>query len=152
MKKTLFALAALALTTTAASAQTTTAPATATPGATVTTGTDANQNARHGRLMGQDGHHGHKSPAQQADRHAAKMAKELGLTADQKAKVEGIFLAQNQEMTALKAKYAGNADRQAMRPEAKALHDKYDDQLKAALGADAYARYDKMRDDRHDKM
>ena len=149
MKKTLIALFALALTASAASAQTTTAP-----GAAVkTTGTDANQTAVHEQMMQHDGkggaHHGkgHKSPAQKADQHAAKMAKELGLTADQKAKVQSIFVAQNQEMTTLKAKYAGNTNHQAMHPEAEAIHAKYDAQLKTALGADAYARYDKMRDE-----
>lgn len=153
MKKTLLALFALALTATAASAQTTTAPG----AATKTTGTDANQTAHHEEMMKMDGrgashhghgkNHGHKSPAQ----HAAKMAKELGLTADQQAKVQGIFLAQNQEMETLKAKYAANANHQAMRPEAEAIHAKYDGQLKTALGADAYARYDKMRDEHREE-
>lgn len=137
MKKTLLALFALALTATAASAQTTPAAA-PTPAAT--------PNAGHAGK-------GPKSPAQKARRHAAKMAQELNLTADQKAKVESIFLAQTQEMAALKARYAGQgANRQAMRPEAKALRIKYDNQLKAALGADTYARYDKLRDERHDQL
>lgn len=148
MKKTLLALTVLALTATAASAQTTTPAGTA-----ATAGTAAHQMERAGRGPGKGGQHqGQKSPAQQADRHATKMAQELSLTADQKAQVESIFLAQNQEMTALKAKYAAGTNRQAMRPEAKAIHDKYDAQLRTALGTDAYARYDQQRDQRHDRM
>ncbi|WP_375417389.1 hypothetical protein [uncultured Hymenobacter sp.] len=134
MKKLLIALTALALTVATASAQTTPAPAGPTP--------------TNGRHLGQ----GAKSPVQQADRRAAKMTKELGLNADQEAKIEAVFLAQSQDMQALKAKYAGNPSRQAMRPEAQTLRDKYDGQLKAALGADVYARYDKLREERHDKM
>lgn len=141
MKKLLIALTALALTATAASAQTTTAPAAA---------TDASHHGRY-RQLSKAGKKA-KSPAQQADRRAARMAQALSLSADQEAKVEGIFLAQNQEMKALKARYAGNTDRQALRPEIQALRAKYDNQLQTALGADAYARYDKLRDERHDKI
>jgi protein CpxP len=148
MKKTLIALAVLALTAASASAQTTTAPG----AATITTGTNANQNARHARMAGKgDMAQGKKSPAEKADHKAAKMAKELGLNADQEARVESLLLAQAQEMKTLKAKYAGTTNHDAMRPEAKALHDKYEGQLKTILGADAYARYDKMHDEHHDK-
>ena len=148
MKKTLLALAVLALAATTASAQTTTAPG----GATITTGTDANQNARHARMSGKgDMARAKKSPAQKADRHAAKMAKELGLNADQETKAESLLLARNQEMTALKARFASSGDKKALRPEAKAINEKYEAQLKTLLGTDAYARYGKMRNEHHDK-
>ena len=82
---------------------------------------------------------GHKTPAQKADRRAAKMAKELGLNPDQEAKVEAILLAENQEMTALHSK-ATPGTRGEMLPEMKAARDKYDAQLKAVLTAEQFAK------------
>ncbi|HEX8507095.1 MAG TPA: hypothetical protein VF630_17155, partial [Hymenobacter sp.] len=78
MKKTLLLLAALALNTAGTSfAQT--APAARTS------------------VKAHKGKGDHKTPAQKADHKAAKMAKELGLTADQEARVEQLMLARQQE-------------------------------------------------------
>ncbi len=149
MKKTLLALSVLALSLSAATAQTptTTAPA---------TGTDVRPTPqpRDGRFgMREAGRQAKpaKTPAQKADRRAAKLAKDLGLTADQEARVESIFLAQAQEMKTLKAKYAASADRKAGRAELQAVKAKYDGQLQSALGAALYASYDKLRDEQHDR-
>lgn len=118
MKKTLFLLAALALTTAGTSfAQT--AP-------TASTSAKAHQGK------------GRKTPAQKADGHAAKMAKELGLTPDQEARVEQLMLARQQESAAFKAKYG--TDKKAGQAEKKAAHDRYEAQLKTILSADQYAK------------
>ncbi|MCC3153971.1 hypothetical protein Q3A66_13595 [Hymenobacter sp. BT770] len=125
MKKTLILLAALALTTAGTSiAQT--APATGT---------------MHARK------HAPKDPAKMADHKAGKMAKELGLTADQEAKVEQLLLARQQETTALKAKYG--TDRKAGRTEMKAAHDRYEAQLKTILTPAQYAKMDKLKAEHH---
>ena len=122
MKKTLFLLAALALTTVGISfAQTT--PVT-------TSMVKARKQAP-------------KSPAQKADHKAGKMAKELGLTADQEAKVEQLLLTRQQENAALKTKYG--TDKKAGRPDLKAVHDRYEAQLKSILTAEQFARFDKMK-------
>ena len=132
MKKTLFLLAALAFATAGTSfAQT----------AVKTTGTDANQTARHYEKKGP------KDPAKMADHKAGKMAKELGLNADQEAKVESLMLAREQESTALKAKYG--TDRQAGRTEMKAAHDRYEAQLKTILTPEQFAKMDKMKTEHH---
>lgn len=133
MKKTLVLLASLAL----ATAGTAFAQA-----PVKTTGTNANQTAQQ-RANGQ----GHKSPAQKADRHATKMAKQLGLNADQEGRVEQLMLARQQETAALKAKYG--ADRKAGRPEMKAAHDRYEAQLKAILTAEQYAKLTQLKDEHH---
>ncbi|MDO7847547.1 hypothetical protein Q5H92_14350 [Hymenobacter sp. M29] len=136
MKKTLMLLAALAFTTAGTSfAQT--APATTTTKV---------------KMHGGKGGHGPKDPAKMADHKAGKMAKELGLNADQEAKVEQLFLARQQENQALKAKYG--ADRNAARTEMKASHEKYEAQLKSILTPDQYAKFDKMKDEHrgHGKM
>ena len=101
MKKTLILLAALALTTAGTSfAQTTPA---------ATSMVKARKQAP-------------KSPTQKADRHAGKMAKELGLNADQEAKVEQLLLVRQQKSAALKTRYTAN--KKAGRPEMKAAHDR----------------------------
>ena len=138
MKKTLFLLAAMALTTAGTSfAQTTPVK---------TTGSDANETARHYAK----GHHGPKDPAKMADHRAGKMAKELGLNADQEARVEKLMLTRQQESTALKAKYG--ADRKAGRADMKAAHDRYEAQLKAILTPEQYAKFQAKKDEHHDKV
>ena len=122
MKKTLMLLAALAFTTAGTSfAQT--APTTT--------------QAHHGK----GGHH--QTPAQKAD----KMAHHLGLSADQRAKVEQLLLARQQEGATLKAKYG--ADRKAGRAEMKAAHDRYQSQLKTILTPEQYAKMDQMKSQHH---
>ena len=135
MKKNLFLLAALAVATVGTSfAQT----------AVRTTGSDANQTARHYAT----GKQGPRDPAKMADHKAGKMAKELGLTADQEAKVEQLMLARQQESTALKTKYA--ADRNAGRTEMKAAYDRYEAQMKTILTPEQYAKLDKLKAEHHD--
>ena len=136
MKKNLFLLAALALATAG------TAFAQTTP-AVKTTGSDANQTALHQRLANK----GPKNPARQADHRAGKMAKELGLSADQETRVEKLLLAREQETTALKAKYT--ADKKAGRPEMKAAHDRYEAQLKTVLTPEQYAKFDQLKAEHH---
>ena len=134
MKKTLFLLAALALTTAGTSfAQT----------AVKATGSDAKQTARHY----ESGKKGPKDPAKMADHKAGKLAKELGLTADQEAKVEQLMLARQQESTALKAKYG--TDRKAGRTEMRAAHDRYEAQLKTILTPEQFAKMDKLKAEHH---
>ena len=137
MKKTLFLLAALAFATAG--------PSFAQTAAVKATGTNAQQTARHYQQ-------GPKDPAKMADHRAGKMAKELGLNADQEAKVEQLLLARQQENTALKARYG--ADRKAGRPEMKAAHDRYEAQLKSILTPEQFAKFDKMKDEHkgHGKM
>ena len=138
MKKTLFLLAALALTTAGTSfAQT--APTKMPP--VRATGSDAKQTARHFDKKGP------KDPAKMADHKAGKMAKELGLNADQEAKVEQLLLARQQESAALKTKYA--ADKKAGHAEMKAAHDRYEAQLKTILTPEQFAKMDKLKAEHH---
>ena len=154
MKKSLL-LAALAVATASfAHAQTTpTAPA---PAPVKVTGSDAKQTALHQEMMtkGQPapkaGHKPGKTPAQKADHKAAKMAKELGLNADQENKVEQILLAENTEMKALHDQAAGS---HGMSPAMKTARAKYDGQLKAVLTPEQFAKLQAHRaEHRDDKM
>ncbi|WP_051718747.1 hypothetical protein [Hymenobacter sp. IS2118] len=135
MKKTLLLLAALAFTTAGTSfAQTTPAASTA-------------RKAHKGR-----DHKDNKTPAQKADYHAAKMAKDLGLTADQEARVEQLLVARQQESAAFKAKYG--TDKKAGRTDMQASRQRYQTQLKSILTADQYAKMSQMKDEHrgHGKM
>lgn len=143
MKRTLVLLAAFALTSAAASAQTKMAPVA--PG----------QNAP-AAVAGPGKGHRDKSPGEKADRKAAHMAKELGLNADQENKVEQILLAERQEMAGLRDKATANGTRKGLGPEAKAVRAKYDEQLKAVLTPEQYAKLEakraEHRRDRGEKM
>ena len=143
MKKNLVLLVALAL----ATAGTAFAQAPAVK----TTGTDANQTAIHQKMVAKGGTRGGKmvgqNPAQKADHRAAKMAKNLSLTADQEAQIEKLMLAHEQESTTLKAKFA--ADKKAGRPEMKAAHDRYEAQMKAILTPEQFAKLGQLKAEHH---
>lgn len=124
MKKNLFLLVALAFAT-AGTSYAQTAPAAGT--------------TQHGRK------HAPKDPAKMADRRAGKMAKELGLTADQENRVEQVLLARHQESEALKAKYGTN--KKAAHAEMKAARGRYDAQLKSIFTPEQYAKFDKLKDE-----
>ena len=153
MKKSLL-LAALALATASLAHAQTPAP---TP--VKATGSDAKQTALHEELMAkgsqpgkmaaqQPGHKPGKSPAQKADHKAAKMAKELGLNADQENKVEQILLAENTEMKALHDQAAGS---HGMSPAMKTARAKYDGQLKAVLTPEQFAKLQAHRAEHRDE-
>lgn len=134
MKKSLVLVAALALATAG-----TTFAQTATPAAPMA--------AHKGK-----GHHGDKkTPAEKADHRAAKLAKELGLAPDQENRVEQILLAEQTEMKALHDKAKAEAHK-GMSPEKQAVRAKYDAQLKAAMTAEQYAKFEATRKEHHEKM
>ena len=138
MKKSLGLLAALVLT----SAGSVFAQA-----AVKSTGSDAKQTALHQSLS--KSQKAPKSPTQKADRKAGKMAKELGLNADQEARMEKLMLARDQENTALKAKYSAN--KKAGRADMKAAHDRYQAELKTILTPEQYTKHNQMKAEHHDK-
>ncbi|MBH8567769.1 hypothetical protein KB206_02670 [Microvirga sp. STS02] len=129
MKKFLFPLLAIcALTVGTAAAQ------------TPTTSPDAGAMQGRGRMQG--------NPDEMAKRQADRMTQELGLNADQTAKVQQILLARGQEMQAMRgqARDAGNRDQ--MREQMQAGRAKYDAQFKEVLTADQYTKYTTMQADR----
>ena len=85
------------------------------------------------------------APDQRGERRAQYLAKELGLSADQQARVEKLLLARQQESAALKSKYG--ADKKAGRPTMKAAHDRYQTGLKSILTAEQYAKFDQLKDE-----
>lgn len=124
MKKFLLPLLALALSATAASAQTTPDQA--------------------GRPR--------RTPEEMAARQTAGLTRQLGLSADQSAKVQQILLARDQEMLAMRGQMqAGTADRKQLREQLLAGRTKYDDQLKAVLTPEQYTNMQAMQASRRQR-
>ncbi|SFQ00953.1 hypothetical protein [Hymenobacter arizonensis] len=132
MKKTLVLLAALAANATTAFAQ---APASAGPASTAPASTRPQPN-----------------PEQQAERRALYLAKELGLSADQQAKLQPILLAQRQEMLTFRDKAGTAGSRQGMAQQLKASQTKYEEQIRAVLTPEQFTKFDQMKDDRREQM
>ncbi len=130
MNKSFLLLAALALTTAAAHAQTT-------PAAPATQTAPLNSGAM-------------RSPEQQSQNQAQRLAKELNLTADQQTKVQQLMLTQRQEMQAAIQNAGG--DRRAMGQAMRAGRDKFDGQLKTVLNADQYTKYQQIMTQRREQM
>lgn len=128
MQKSLFSLLAAAVLTigTAAAQTTTTAPAAGQGTAPVER-----------QMM-------RRSPEQMAQRQSERLTQELGLSAEQSAKVQQILLARDQEMQAAfgQAREGGNRDQ--MREQMQAGRAKYDAQFKEVLTADQYTKYTAM--------
>jgi Spy/CpxP family protein refolding chaperone len=125
MKKFLLPLLALALSATAAAAQTT---------------------------PDQAGGRPQRTPEEMAARQTQGLTRQLGLSADQSAKVQQILLARDQEMLAMRGQMqAGTADRRQLREQLMAGRAKYDDQLKAVLTPDQYAKMQAMQASRRQR-
>ncbi|WP_046244674.1 hypothetical protein [Hymenobacter terrenus] len=92
------------------------------------------------------------SPTQQADRRAQYLTKELGLNADQQAKLTPILLAQRQEMMAMREQVQTGGRRRGMGQDLKATQAKYDDQIKVVLTPEQYAKFNQLKDEQRDKM
>lgn len=128
MQKTLALLAALALASAAAHAQTTPAA----PAAPL-------NNPAAGR-----------SPEQQAQNQAIRLAKELNLSADQQTKVQQLMNTQRQETQAAIQQAGGN--RRAMGQAMRAGRAKFEGQLRAVLTAEQFTNYQQLMAQRREQM
>jgi protein CpxP len=114
----------------------------------LTIGSAAAQTTSGDGMQGQGGGYGRMqgTPEEMAKRQADRMSQELGLSADQTAKVQQIMLARGQEMQAMRGQAGG--DRDKMREQMQASRTKYDAQFKEVLTADQYTKYTTMQSDR----
>ncbi len=124
MKKFLLPLLALALSATVASAQTT---------------------------PDQAGGRPQRTPEEMAARQTQGLTQQLGLSADQSAKVQQIMLARDQDMLAMRGQMQAGGDRKQMRGQMQANRAKYEDQLKAVLTPDQFAKMQAMQADRRQR-
>ncbi|MDO7853014.1 hypothetical protein [Hymenobacter convexus] len=114
----------------------------------ITIGSAAAQTTPGDGMQGQGGGYGRMqgNPDEMAKRQTERMTQELGLSADQSAKVQQIMLARGQEMQAMRGQAGG--DRDKMREQMQASRTKYDAQFKEVLTADQYTKYTAMEANR----
>lgn len=130
MKNTFCLLAALALTSAAQAQTTPAAPAQTAP-----------LNGRGGAM---------RSPEQQAEAQAQRLAKELNLSPEQQTKVQQLMAAQRQETQTAIQNAGGN--RRAMGQAMRAGRDKFSSQLQTVLTADQYTKYQQIMTARRAQM
>ena len=93
-----------------------------------------------------------RTPEERAKAQTERMTKELGLSADQAAKLEPINLKYAQEGAALRAEY--EAQREAMRKEGKGrkLVEAHDAEVKPILTPEQYEKWQALKAEKKEKM
>ena len=84
-----------------------------------------------------------KTPEERAQAMTDRMSTRLGLSADQKAKVQALNLEKARKMSAIQEKRA--TERKQAHEEAKAYRQDWDNQLKTILSTDQYAELQKQK-------
>jgi hypothetical protein len=115
---------------------------------TAATQTAASADQTQGRGNGQGRGRGQGNPEEMAQRQSQRMATQLGLNADQTAKVQQILLARSQEMQTMRSQAQGGGDRSQMRQQMQANRTKYEEQFKAVLTPEQYTKFSTMQADR----
>jgi predicted component of type VI protein secretion system len=82
------------------------------------------------------------TPQERAEQLTASMTQELSLTADQTAKVKEINLSRFNEQREMRQKARASGDREAVREQMQTMRKKYDDQMKAVLTEEQFAKYE----------
>jgi Spy/CpxP family protein refolding chaperone len=90
--------------------------------------------------------HGHFDPAKRADR----LATQLQLSSDQKAKLEDILKSEQSQMQNLRAD--SSLSRQDRHSKMMDIHKTSDDQIRALLNADQQKKWDAMKEQRQERM
>lgn len=93
-----------------------------------------------------------KSPDQMAERRAQYLAKELGLSADQQARLQPVLLAQRQEIQALREKMQTGGRQRGMGQDLKASMAKYDTQIKGILTPEQYTKFSQLKEEQRDNV
>lgn len=91
-----------------------------------------------------------RSPEQQAQNQAIRLAKELNLSADQQTKVQQLMNDQRQATQTAIQQAGGN--RQAMGKAMRAGRDKFEGQLKTVLTAEQYTKYQQLMAQRREQI
>ena len=87
-----------------------------------------------------------KTPEQRANDCADRMAKDLGLSADQKMKIHDLALTRAKKMDELREKYKGKeGDKQVWRDERKKARDEFHAGVKAILSPEQYAKWEEQK-------
>ncbi|WP_201978667.1 hypothetical protein [Hymenobacter rubidus] len=93
-----------------------------------------------------------KPSDQMVERRTQYLAKELGLSADQQAKLKPILLAQRQDMQTLHQQVSTAGRRRGLGQDVKANQAKYDEQIRAVLTPAQYTKFDQLRTEQREKL
>jgi Spy/CpxP family protein refolding chaperone len=83
--------------------------------------------------------------------HLKKMKEALTLTDQQVPKIRAIILDKNQKIEAVKTKYANSTDKKAMHEEMKMINDQKENELKAMLTPEQYAKHVQLKEEQKKK-
>jgi len=103
-------------------------------------------NAQPGRGMQQ------RSPEERAKQQTERLSERLKLTADQKTKLEAIFLTQGKSMDSLRNAVGQGGDRQAMFQKMQPLREQTDKKVASVLTEDQQKEYKKLQEENRARM
>jgi protein CpxP len=92
-----------------------------------------------------------RTPEEKADMQVKRMTQDLALNSDQAAKVKVIVLDRIKKSEAVKQKYFSDAERKAMQQEMKTLRDQKENELKAVLTPEQYAKRQQLKEEHRNK-
>lgn len=92
------------------------------------------------------------TPNQLVERRTQYLAKELGLSPDQQARLAPILLAQQQQLQQLREQRTTGGRRQGTAQDLQASQARFDEQIKAALTPQQYARFSQLKNEQRDKL
>lgn len=86
-----------------------------------------------------------KSPEQMANKRADKLKTELTLSDEQRGRVYTAVLEKINKTRAIKEKYKGTKEKQAMHTEMKAVHDNFEASMKSILSAEQFTKWQDLK-------
>lgn len=95
---------------------------------------------------------GQVTPAQLVERRMQYLTQQLGLSADQQARLAPILLAQRQQVQAMREGVTTNGRRRGVGPELKAAQAKYLEQINAVLTPAQATKFAQLQDEQREKM
>ncbi|WP_216689236.1 hypothetical protein [Hymenobacter siberiensis] len=92
------------------------------------------------------------APDQLAQRRAQYLGKELGLTANQQARLGPILMAQRQQLQLLREQRTTGGRKLGTAQDLKASETRTDEQIKTVLTPEQFTKFSQMRDEQREKM
>jgi len=92
------------------------------------------------------------APDQMAERRTQYLAKELGLSADQQAKLAPILLAQRQDMQAMRERVSTGGRQRGGGQDLKAAQSRYLDQIRSVLTPEQFTKFTQLQEAQREKM
>ena len=92
------------------------------------------------------------TPNQLVERRTQYLAKELGLSPGQQARLAPILLAQQQHLQQLREQRTTGGRRQGTAQDLRASQTRFDEQIRAALTPEQYARFSQLKNEQRDRL